>query len=147
MWLEIWDSKKLASGPALAPSLTDLLQCYDSDPGYTWRLFEHWGEAKGLVLGRTLDELEKAAAREQGLELSWNGLQELARSSLTPYDMTLAGFDRSDIVPRSLKDEDLECSSRAVIQLVDSTSWRFYETNQAVLGEIRRRFRDVRVPS
>jgi hypothetical protein len=146
MWLEIWDSRQLPSGLALAPGLEDLLACFPTDPGYTWRLLELYGEAKGMVLGRTLDELESAASTEGGLKLSWAELQELARSSLMPYDITLAGFDREDVLPRSLKDEDLAPVCRAIIRMVDSTLWRLYETDPMVLGEAKRRFRDVRPP-
>lgn len=146
MWLEIWDKEKPHGVSVLAWDLNDLLRCYATDPGYTWRLLELYGEAKGLVLGRTLDDLENAATRQGGVKLSWNELQEFARSSLMPYDITLAGFDRDDVLPRSLKDDDLVRVCRAVIQMVDSTLWRFFETDPVVLEEVKRRFRDVRPP-
>lgn len=146
MWLEIWDRKPSQSGLALAPELADLLACYCSDPLYTWRLLELHGEARGTVLGRSLSELEDAARGEGGVKLSWDEMQELARSSLMPYDITLVGFDRDDVLPRSLKDKDLELACRAVIQMVDSTLWRFYETDSVVLKEAKGRFRDVRAP-
>ena len=130
--IEIWD------GPDVR--LCDLLDQVPALHELDWSIMEIWAVARDDDTDVVALERE-AAASPVGLALSGERLRDLACRLSQVVDGIIAGYEGT---PPVRSDADLCVSAEVVIETVDSTFWRIYARNTAVIDRMRRRYEDVR---
>jgi hypothetical protein len=129
--IEIWD------GPTV--QLNDLLaQVPPAD--LDWAILEIW--ATGRDDAPEVVELDRRAAESPtGVALSDQALRQLAAEVLQVIDGIVVGYRGA---PPVRSDADLRDVAEVVFEAIDSTLWRVYARDVAVLDRIRQRYHDVR---
>lgn len=129
--IEIWDG---------GVRLGDLLEAIPPTDELKWSIMEFWGVARDNETDVVALEQE-AAGSPTGLRLSGGQLRELASNLLQLVDGIVVGY-RND--PPTRSDLDLRTSSEVVIEAIDSTLWRIYARNSAIVSAVQRNYDDVR---
>lgn len=130
--IEIWD------GPAVR--FGDLLGAIRGADELSWSVMEFWGVARDDETD--LVGLEREAAESPtGLTLSATELRGFAAQLLQLIDGIVVGYREG---PPTRLDSDLRTSSEVVIEAIDSTLWRVYARDQAVIDGLRCNYDDVR---
>jgi hypothetical protein len=129
--IEIWD------GPCVL--LGDLLDAIPTTDEFSWSIMELWGVARDD--GTDVVALERSAlSSPTGLEVSGGQLRELASRLLQLNDGIVVGYRGA---PPTRTDVDLRLSADVVIEAIDSTLWRIYARDSAIVDAVRRKYDDV----
>jgi hypothetical protein len=88
---------------------------------------------------------EQIADSGRGLVLSWDGLIGLARGLNQIIDLVIVGVTDVTAIPRLQPGCDLERASEFVVEAIDGWIWRLFSRDEAILGPILERFKDVQV--
>ncbi|MEA2221505.1 MAG: hypothetical protein QOJ35_4131 [Solirubrobacteraceae bacterium] len=129
--IEIWDG---------GVRLGDLLKAVAATDDLKWSIMEFWGVARDDSIDVVAIE-DQAAGSPTGLELSVTQLRELASQMLQVVDGIVVGY-RND--PPTRADADLRASGEVVIEAIDSTFWRIYADDRAIVDAVRDVYDDVR---
>jgi hypothetical protein len=130
--IEIWD------GPAV--QFGDLLDAIRGADELSWSVMEFWGVARDDETD--LVAIERGAAESPtGLTLSATELREFAAQLLQLIDGIVVGY-RQD--PPTRSDADLRTSSEVVIEAIDSTLWRVWARDRAIVDRLHCSYDDVR---
>lgn len=129
--IEIWD------GPTV--QLNDLLaQVPPVD--LDWAILEIWATGRDEHT-KVVELARRAAESSTGVALSDHALRQLAAEILQVIDGIVVGYRG---VPPARSDADLRDVAEIVLEAIDSTLWRVYARDVAVLDRIRQIYHDVR---
>jgi hypothetical protein len=130
--IEIWD------GPTVHPG--NLLDPIVRTGELHWSVMELWAVARDD--DTDVIALERQAAKSAtGLQVTADQLWELADRLAQLIDAIVVGYRGA---PPVRSDTDLRESVEIVIEAIDSTLWRVYAQDPAVIDRLRREFDDVR---
>jgi hypothetical protein len=116
--------------------LLDQVSATDLD----WSVMELWAVARDE--DTDVVALERQAAESPtGLAVSGEQLQDLAGRLTQFIDGIVAGYRGT---PPVRSDADLRTAAEIVIEAIDSTLWRVYARNPAVIDRLRHVYDDVR---
>lgn len=128
--IEIWDGANV--------QLSELLDHMSAET-LDWSIMEMWAVAQDDTDIVGLEQ--QAAESPSGLALSGTQLRDLAGGLTQVIDGIVAGHRGP---PPTRSDADLRAAAEIVIEAVDSTFWRVYALDPAVIDRLRHGYDDVR---
>ena len=131
----------------LTVELKDLLACFAHEgPNLIWSIqdLEAVGDPEKLKID--VLEIEKQAKESsQGCVLRWEELVELANALTDVWNAWIVACSYGAPIPKAIYKSEKVDQCEAVIEAVDSSCWRVYARNQAIIQRIATKFHDVRV--
>lgn len=124
------------------PSLLELIKHYADELVWSVHFFEICG---GWELPYSYHEIVKRTSRPGGWKVKWSELIEFSNKNGVPIDLTLIGekqYGTIDIGNLWCRAE-LE-SIDTVIELFDSTYWRFYTSDESLMDKVEASFSVVK---
>lgn len=123
-----------------SPHLADLLDLIEVAEKLRWTIMDMW------AIGRDDDfdvlALEReAASSASGLSMTYVELRAFADRLLQMIDGVVVGYREH---PPDRLDADLRSTAEIVLEAVDSSGWRIYARDHAVVDRFRRQYGDVR---
>ena len=130
--IEIWDGASV--------KLADVLAAVETADRLSWTIMEFWAVARDDETNLVAFE-QQAAASPTGLELSADELRSFSGQLLQFIDGIVVGYSGK---PPNRSEADLRGASEIVIEAIDSTLWRVYARDSAVIDRLRSTYDDVR---
>jgi len=126
----------------LSVSLLDIINQIEEPEKYSWNIL--WLEACGELENGTIIELEnKINDSKNGLLINFTELSLLAKSFDQVIEILLIGDKNSDKLKRYNNIEDLYSECYFCIELLDSSYWSIFSSNDQFIRNIQENLESV----
>lgn len=148
--IEIRDKKGDDVG-ILAVDLSHILDLLSKEgPVCSWSILDLYSMGYKEENPRMLEIEQRISNIEEGIPVSWADLKSLAKSCKQIIDAVIVGYKDPAYRPRlssehTIKELYKECE--IVLELIDSSMWCIYASNDGIIQRFQNRFQDTKLLS